>query len=247
MRRAAAALAVGLALPAAAAAQAPVAPPPPVAAPASPILTIDQDALYRDSAWGRRAQAELEARGNALAAENDRIVADLEAQDDALTALRESLPPEEFRARAEAFDAHVQETRRERDLAARALLAEADADRTAFLRAVLPVFGAVMAERGALVVLDRRTVFLSADAIDITGAMIARIDATIGDRPRPPAPGEAGEPDAAPEGPESDGGNGSPGFVPEAPGGAPPEGNPASEGSGDTGGLPSLAPGAPAQ
>lgn len=150
-------------------------------APASPILTVDQDRLYAASAWGRRAQAELEARSRALQAENERIAAELEDEDAALTELRKSLPADEFRARADAFDERVQRLRRDRDAAGRALIDDADADRVRFLEAVLPVFTAMMAERGAVVVLDRRTVFLGADSVDVTAAMIARIDAEVGD------------------------------------------------------------------
>ena len=38
-----------------------------------------------------------------------------------------------------------------------------------------------MEERGALVILDRRTVLIAADAVDITASMIARIDDEVGD------------------------------------------------------------------
>lgn len=186
--RAAVALALMLALPAAPTAAQQAAPAPAAGAtvPAA-VLTVDQEALWRDSAWGRRAQAALEAEGEVIAAENDRIAAELEAEDAALTALRETLPPEEFRARADAFDERVQQVRRDRDAAASALRARAAEERTAFLNAALPVFSAIMAERGAVVVLDRGSVFLSADAIDITAALIARVDAQIGAGPAPAA------------------------------------------------------------
>ena len=73
----------------------------------SAVLTIDQDALYAGSRWGQRMRATLEARSRAVQAENDRIAAALEAEDDALTALRPTLDPDEFRRRADAFDAKV--------------------------------------------------------------------------------------------------------------------------------------------
>ena len=38
-----------------------------------------------------------------------------------------------------------------------------------------------MREAGAVVILEKRSLFLSADVIDITDAAIARIDAEIGD------------------------------------------------------------------
>lgn len=164
--------------------------PPPAAAVPAPILTVDQEALWRNSAWGKRAQADLEAESAAVAAENDRIAAELEAEDAALTKLRPTLPPEEFRARADAFDQRVQQVRRDRDAAGAALRTRLGEERTAFLNAALPVFSAIMAERGAAVVLDRATVFLSADAIDITEVLVARVDAEVGAGPAPGAPAQ---------------------------------------------------------
>ena len=171
-------------------------PPATVAAPASTaaedaaILTVDQEALWRGSAWGKRAQVDLEAEGAAIATENDRIAAVLEAEDASLTELRKTLAPEEFRARADAFDERVQQVRRDRDAAAVALRAKVGEERTAFLNASLPIFSALMAERGAVVVLERDSVFLSADAIDITAELIARVDAQVGAGPAAPASGE---------------------------------------------------------
>lgn len=163
------------------------APTAPVAAGATAVLTVNQEALYEDSLWGKRALAELAARRRDVLAENERIVAELEAEDDALTALRTTLPADEFRRRADAFDARVQQVRQEREAAGDALIEAANADRDAFLNAALPVFTAVMRERGATVILDRRTVFLAADAVDATAIMIARIDAQLGTgSPLPP-------------------------------------------------------------
>lgn len=171
-------------------------PPMEASPPPAAILTVDQEALWRGSAWGRRAQADLEAEGEVIAAENDRIAAELEAEDAALTDLRKTLRPDEFRARADAFDDRVQQVRRDRDAAAAALRARVGEERKAFLDAALPVFSGIMAERGAVVVLDRATVFLSADAIDITAALIARVDAQVGAGPAAAAP-------AAPPSPET--------------------------------------------
>lgn len=155
------------------------------ALPASPVLTVNEAALFTGSAWGRRVQAELEAMSREIAAENERIYDELAAEEEALTALRASLPAAEFRARAEAFDARAQTIRAERQAAARTVAERADAESQAFFTAALPVFGQIMAERGALVILDQRMVFVSADAADVTAALIARIDAEIGAGPAP--------------------------------------------------------------
>lgn len=159
---------------------------------ASAVLTVNDGALYAGSAWGARVQADLERLSRELAAENDRIYDQLSAEEDELTALRGTVPPADFRARAEAFDARAQAIRAERQAALRALSDHAEAEQRAFFSAAVPVIADVMAERGALVVLDQRMVFVSADAVDVTATLIERIDAEIGAGPLsdPEAPAE---------------------------------------------------------
>ena len=157
----------------------------PAALPASPVLTINEAALFGGAAWGKRVQAELERRSRELAAENDRSYDELAAREDELTALRATLPPEEFRQRAEAFDSHAEAVRAERQAALRALNDFAEAERQDFFSQAIPVFADIMAERGAAVILDQRMVFVSADAVDVTQTLIERIDAHIGPGPLP--------------------------------------------------------------
>lgn len=147
----------------------------------SAVLTVDQDALYLQSAWGLRAQERLEAAGEQIAAENERLTELLSGEEAGLTNQRATLAPAEFRRLAEAFDLRATEIRRERAQAVQALNTWADADRNAFFRAALPVMGDVMEQRGAAAVLDRRTVFVSLEGIDITRSLIDTLDATIGD------------------------------------------------------------------
>lgn len=150
---------------------------------AAPILTIDQDRVYAASAFGQRIAREIERRAADLASENRRIEADLEAEERALTEARPTLAPEEFRRRADAFDARVVALRTEQDAKARALGALRDQAREAFWRDSLPALGQILAERGAVAILDRRVVFLAANAIDITDAAVARIDGVLGEGP----------------------------------------------------------------
>lgn len=145
-----------------------------------PIMTIDQDALFLRSAWGRRVQAEIEARSHALATENDKLATGFSQEEQQLTELRKTLPVEEFRARADEFDKRVVEVRRERDAKARELQLDAEAARDAFLQAVLPILAKLMQERGAVVVLDQRMLFVSADLIDVTQDLIDLVDQAEG-------------------------------------------------------------------
>jgi Skp family chaperone for outer membrane proteins len=152
----------------------------------SPILTIDSDRLYGDSAFGKRVVREIEAQTSALAEENRALEAELEAEERRLTAQRADLSPEDFRVLADAFDARVQTIRAEREARSSAIASQLEENRTRFLNAAAPVLETIMREAGAAVVLERRNVFISANVIDITLSAIVRIDAVLGDGSTPP-------------------------------------------------------------
>lgn len=149
--------------------------------PQSTILVLEPDRLFAESAFGRRLTAEIEAEGAQIAAENRRIEAELTAEERDLTDRRATLPIDEFRALAEAFDEKVQRLRREQDSKARTLGTRTEEAQGRFLVAVQPVLATLMQEAGAVAILERRAVFLSADLIDITDLAISQVDARIGD------------------------------------------------------------------
>jgi len=145
------------------------------------ILTIAPERLYTESAFGARITREIEEEGAAIAAENRRIEAELTAEERELTELRDTLDPADFRERANAFDEKVQQLRREQDEKARTLGQRSEEARRALLSAAQPVLSQLMLESGAVAVLDRRAVLLSADTVDITDQAIARVNARYGD------------------------------------------------------------------
>ena len=73
-----------------------------------------------------------------------------------------------------------------------------DREREAFLDAAAPVLEMLMEEAGATVVLERRTVFISANSSEITAAAVARLNRTLGEGVV--VPSQAAPPaDAAPD------------------------------------------------
>jgi Skp family chaperone for outer membrane proteins len=152
----------------------------PVARPQAPVLTLDQERLFAQSQFGQRVLAEIDAASKALAAENREIEAELLAEERELTELRAELPADEFRARAQAFDDRAVGFRRQQDAKARALQGRDEAERAAFFRAVSPILSELVAELGAVAILDDRAVLFAAPAIDVTDRAIARVDARIG-------------------------------------------------------------------
>jgi Skp family chaperone for outer membrane proteins len=171
----------------------------------SPVLTIDQEALFQRSAYGLRVQADVEEASAALAAENRRIEAELEAEERRLTAERPGMDPAAFRELAAAFDARVVEIRRTQDQKARDLGRLTDEGRQEFFRAAVPVLTALVRERGAVAILDSRAVILSAESIDITEEAIHRIDAALGDGSDMPEAQTPPSPPGAPATPEAHG------------------------------------------
>lgn len=154
-------------------------------APADPlaqaVLTVDQEAMYRQSAWGQRAERQIAQQSRQVAADNDKAFAALVADEDALTSARATLAADEFRKRAAAFDQRVMAVRQERDAARADLARMAERDRVLFFQAAAPVLSRVMKARGARVVLDQRTVLISDERIDMTAATIEALDSALGD------------------------------------------------------------------
>lgn len=149
----------------------------------APVLIVDNERLYLDSQYGQQIRAEIEVSAEALRAENDQIVAALTEEERSLTERRPSMTVEEFRAAAAEFDARVQDIRRARD-AKEAELQNARANgRVVFFDEVRPLIGQLMIDRGALVVLDSRSVFVAVRVADITDDAIAVIDATLLETP----------------------------------------------------------------
>lgn len=156
-------------------------------APVSSILVVDQDRLFTESAFGKATLERERIATLALEAENSKIEAGLIAEEQDLTTRRATLPAEEFAALASAFDDKVERIRFEQDTKSRDLTRAREEDRQAFLRAVVPVLGELMAEKGAVAVLEKSSVILSLTTIDLTDDAIARVDAVLPPATTPPA------------------------------------------------------------
>jgi len=146
-----------------------------------PILIVDRERLFVETLYGRRIAADLAEMAAELQAENDRIVESLTLEERSLTLRRPEMTPEAFREESEAFDAKVQDVRRVRD-AKNVELQVANAEaRARFEEQVQGIVANIMLERGAVMVLEQRVVFLSVRAANITDDAIVRIDAELGD------------------------------------------------------------------
>ena len=147
---------------------------------ASPVVTLDQDALFSNSAFGQRVQRALEKDRAALAQENRRIEAALVQEELQLTQIREETPPGTFAEMADAFDRKVQQMREAQDSKSVQLQQRLDRERQTFLNEAGPVLAELVRRRGAYVVIDRNAILLAFDGVDITTEAVAAIDAAIG-------------------------------------------------------------------
>ncbi len=147
----------------------------------SPVLVIEFERVFAQSAFGQRIIAEIEAQGAEIAAENRQIEAELQDEEQQLTEQRASMETQAFRALAVAFDDKVQKLREEQDAKARELTTKREEAQRLFLSEMRPVLEVIMRDAGAAAILDRRAVFLSNNAIDISDTVIERMDVAIGD------------------------------------------------------------------
>ncbi|MCX7289128.1 MAG: OmpH family outer membrane protein [Rhodobacterales bacterium] len=167
------------------------------------ILTVDQDRLFVESAFGRASFDRERLAKTALEAENAKIETALVAEEQDLTNRRAALESDAFTALANAFDAKVESIRAAQDEKARELGRAREADRMTFRRAVVPVLGKLMQDKGAVAIIDGASVILSAPAIDVTDEAIVRIDAALAPgeivAPPEPDPAPSPEPDVGPD------------------------------------------------
>ena len=142
-----------------------------------PYRILDPERLLQDSLLGQRILAGNRDAERVLDAENARIAEQLVAEERALTDMRASLTAEEFRARADAFDARVEDIRAERAQRSEELARRNEAEVQGFFAAALPVLDRLMAEEGIVGLFRPETLILWSERLDITDLAIARLDA----------------------------------------------------------------------
>ena len=164
---------------------------------ALPFRVLDQERLLRESRMGQQILAGIDAERQALEAENQTLFDQLSAEERALTDARPGLTPEEFRARADAFNTRVETIRSERAQRSQELAQHQQAAEQRFFDAVLPILAQFMSEEGVAALLRPEALLVRTDAMDITDEMIARLDATVPTVPQPDAPADGPQTDPA--------------------------------------------------
>lgn len=157
--------------------------------PQLPFVTLDDERLFSESAWGKALLQRLATDQTALATENREIEARLADEERALTARRPGLPASEFRALADTFNAEVERYRAAQKAKEQAVYQRHEAARLRFRDVANQVLAQLMAERGALAIIAEEAIVLGFREIDITADAVARMDALVGDGVALPEPG----------------------------------------------------------
>lgn len=152
------------------------------------LRSVDEERLFRDSRFGQRVQAEIDAASRALEDENARLLAELTAREEELTAARATLSPEEFRAQAEAFDQRAERIRQDQAQKLGRFAQFEESERRRFFGQTGPILQQVLRDEGAQILIAARAVIIGLPEIDMTAAAIEAIDATLGDGGAAPFP-----------------------------------------------------------
>lgn len=163
----------------------------------TPYRLLDLERLLQETLWGQQVLATNHAAERALEAENESLAGQLAVEERALTDLRASLSPEEFRARADAFDARVEQIRTDRNQRSEALSRQSEQAVQRFFNAALPVLDQLMRDEGVVGLLRPEVMVLWVERLDITDLAIARMDGAFAAQDQ--APVETRMPDAVPQ------------------------------------------------
>lgn len=150
--------------------------------------SIDEDRFFRESQFGQRVLADIDAASRALEEENRALLAELTAREEELTALRDSLPPEEFRAQAEAFDMQAEAVRQDQAQKLARFSQFEESERRRFFAQTGRILQQVLENEGAQILIASAAVIIGVPGMDMTDAAIAAMDAEIGDGGAPPFP-----------------------------------------------------------
>ena len=112
--------------------------------------------------------------------ENEALEAELLLEEKALSDLRKELSVDEFRARATEFDKKVTIIRSEQAKKEDILVNNIRQEEAEFYKNIYPLLYELLSDRGGLVLMDQRNVFLWDSSVDITEDAIVIINKVLG-------------------------------------------------------------------
>ena len=149
------------------------------AAPPPQAVVVDMQAVLRDSAAAAALRAVELTERQALRERLDGVSEGFRQEEAELAALKGKIATDAFDSRVRDFDSRVRAARQEAQEASVAFQNRFAQAYTALEKEVAPVVAALMAERGAMIALDRRSVLYVDPAADITREIIRRLDRAL--------------------------------------------------------------------
>lgn len=146
---------------------------------AQSFLVVEQEKLLSESLYGKEIIRVEAQKRQKLIEEGRNLDRLFEEEERRLTDVRASTDPEEFREIADFFDAKVITTRREQEEKALVLNAENEEGRRKFLATIGPVLLQILNETGASAVVERRSLLIAKQDLNITDEVIKRLDAAF--------------------------------------------------------------------
>jgi len=143
-----------------------------------PLIAFDRERIFENTDIGRALEAKVEALLNDLVVENDTIFASLEAEEQELTELKNTLSKEDFAKKAEAFDEKVIAIRAEQKAKSEAIEQTRDQGLRAFEDTLNVVLKDIAQEVRAVAVFERTQIYLMSGSIDISLEVIKRLNAS---------------------------------------------------------------------
>ncbi len=147
------------------------------------ILIINQEALFAESNLGNDILVLEQQERDKLIEDGRTIGAAFMLEEQALTELRDTLPSDEFRALANAFDQKVEKARAEQETSDSIMISNIEARRRAFYQVIAPVLASLMQKYQATAIIDRRSVLLFDRNMDITNEAVDVLDQAYSDDP----------------------------------------------------------------
>lgn len=141
------------------------------------VIVVDKERVLRESAVAKRL-AEMESKSRAdLQSKLNALSEEIEREERELTELREDTAKEVFDERVRAFNDKVQQARRTFQRESEAIQREFARARQQASDALTPVLQQMLAEKGAELVIDRRSVLAARPGADLSSEAIERFDA----------------------------------------------------------------------
>lgn len=141
------------------------------------VLVIELERVFADSQAGQQMTESLRQQHDVFRASVARIQDELVAEEQSLTNQRASMSPKDFRILADSFDSKVRRIRLESDAKEAAFVTAGENARRQFNASVMPILEELRIERGAAMVVERRSIYVMDPSVDITQEVIARLDA----------------------------------------------------------------------